>query len=104
MRSLYDTDGETVRNCLAILEQGLAKLGITPGPAPKRVAGFVRPAVDRNRGDVTDDMVDRIIDLVKQGGMSQAEIARAVGCSQASVSRALTTRGMRQRAARRTFA
>jgi predicted DNA-binding protein (UPF0251 family) len=102
IRSLHDTDGDTLASCLGVFNRGLRRLGITdemlqapPSPATIRIVEDQPPAKD-----ITPEKIQEMVRLSRQN-LSQAEIARRIGCSQSAVSKNLTRLGIRQRPPRR---
>ena len=109
MRAIFDSDRETVANCLAILESGMRRLGIDPEAPVSRLAVRTssqgRPseaeraqasAIERRGAyELSEHEVERIMELHAQG-MTQLQIAQEIGCSQSTVARRLLERGIRK--------
>lgn len=87
----YGNDS-SVHDTLAIVERGMARLGIT-GAACGPIAGLPRPKPQPPaQRDITPEMVRRMV-AMRKDGMAQMEIAHRLKCSQGAVCRHLRRAG-----------
>lgn len=111
LRSIFDHDGDTVQNCLDIIERGMRRLGINPNAPMTRMAARTlsdphvadeqekakaRALYKRGGYELSEHQVARMAELAA-GGKTQAEIALEIGCTQSTVAKRLNRLGIRKR-------
>lgn len=97
---VYHGNRPCVADCLDIIERGMRRLGITPGPVAIGIGAASHlvkaPDPERQCAPITPAQDAEIIRLTRQG-KTQAEVAAIVGCSQGAVSKRLLRMGVRSR-------